>query len=344
MAKKIVIHKPGNHDVLKIEEFNLPDLLDSQVEVDVKFSGVNYADVCVRWGIYESAKKFIGWPITPGFEFSGIVSKTHSNSNFKAGDEVFGVSFFNAYSSKVIVPEHFLYHKPAQLSFEQAACFPAVFLTAYHALFQNFILREKSTVLVHSAAGGVGSALVQLLVHFGHTVIGVVGSASKIAYLKELKCTHIIDKSREDLWAQVKKIAPGGLDVVLDANGVETLKDSFNHLGPTGKLMVYGFHTMLPKSGTLNWPKLIWNYLRTPRFSPIDLTSANKSIMAFNLSFLFDRYDILNDAMKELIKLVESEAIVGHSVKVFKYTDIASAHGHIESGKSIGKIAISWED
>lgn len=341
--KKIVIHKPGDHSVLKIEEHTLLDPKVGEVQVKIKFSGVNYADVCVRWGIYESAKKFIGWPITPGFEYSGIVTKTSNDSKFKVGDEVFGVSFFNGYSSLINVPEHFVYLKPHELTFSQAACFPAVFLTAYHALFQNFILRPKSVVLVHSAAGGVGSALVQLLVHFGHTVIGVVGSTSKIEYLKSLRCTHIIDKSSQNLWQEVRRIAPNGLDAVLDANGVETLKESFNHLAPTGKLMVYGFHTMLPKSGSLNWPKLIWNYLKTPRFSPIDLTSSNKSILAFNLSFLFDRFDILNQAMEHLIELVKTKAIIGHQVKVYPYTDIAGAHGHIESGTSIGKIAIDWE-
>lgn len=344
MSKKIVIHKPGDHDVLKIEDFQIQDIKENEIVVDVKFSGVNYADVCVRWGIYESAKKFVGWPITPGFEYSGIVSRIgDSVSKFKVGDEVFGVSFFNGYSSSVIVPEHFVYHKPKNLSFEQAACFPAVSLTAYHALFQNFVLRPKSMVLVHSAAGGVGSSLTQLLIHFGHTVIGVVGSSSKVNYLKELGCTYIIDKSKQDLWSEVKKIAPGGLDVVLDANGVETLAKSFEHLAATGKLMVYGFHTMLPKSGRLNWPKLIWNYLRTPRFSPLELTAKNKSVLAFNLSFLFERFDILNEGMNHLIKLVEEGSIKPHEVVAFSYKDVAKAHAYIESGKSVGKIALAWD-
>ncbi len=340
--KRVVIYRPGDHDQLRIEESTISDPKDGEVQVDIQFSGVNYADVCVRWGIYESAKKFIGWPITPGFEFSGVISKVSAGSKFNVGDEVFGVSFFNGYSSALNLPEHFVFNKPNQLSFEEAACFPAVFLTAYHALFQNFILRPNSKVLVHSAAGGVGSALVQLLVSAGHEVVGVIGSSSKREYLSSLGCHHIIDKSKENLWKRALEICPEGYDVVLDANGVETLKESFKHLAPTGKLMVYGFHTMLPKSGRLNWIKLAWNYLRTPRFSPLELTSANKSVMAFNLSFLFERFDILNDGMVELIKLVKSGAIRGHQVKVFDAFDVGQAHGHIESGKSVGKIAIKW--
>ncbi|EQC46251.1 medium chain dehydrogenase/reductase family protein [Bacteriovorax sp. Seq25_V] len=340
--KKIVIHSPGDHDKLKLEHGTIDDLKVNEVQVDVMYSGVNYADVCVRWGIYESAKKFIGWPITPGFEFSGVISKVHENSKFKVGDEVFGVSFFNGYSSKLNLPEHFVFKKPSSLSFEEAACFPAVFLTAYHALFQNFIMRPRSNVLVHSAAGGVGSALVQLLKQAGHNTVGVIGSSGKREYLSSLNCDHIIDKSKEDLWKRAEEICPTGYDVILDANGVETLRDSFNHLAPTGKLMVYGFHTMLPKSGRINWPKLVWNYLRTPRFSPLELTSANKSVMAFNLSFLFERFDILLEGMEAMIKMLESGSIKGHRVTVFDASDVGHAHGHIESGKSVGKIALKW--
>ncbi len=92
--KKIVIHKPGGYDTLKIIECPPIDLSDAEhLLVQVKYSGVNYADIAVRWGIYESAKKYVGYPITPGFEFSGIVKKVGSKvSNFREGDEVIGVS------------------------------------------------------------------------------------------------------------------------------------------------------------------------------------------------------------------------------------------------------------
>lgn len=341
--KKIVIHKPGDHTELKLEEHAEIELVSEHVRVKVHFSGVNYADICVRWGIYESAKKFIGWPITPGFEFSGVIIETTQTSKFNVGDEVFGVSFFGAYANELVVPEKFVFQRPKNLSREEAAAFPAVFLTAYHALFQNFILREKSTVLVHSAAGGVGSALTQLLIAKKHKVVGVIGSSHKRSYLEELGCQHIIDKSTQDLWQEARKMAPEGFDVVLDANGVETLKESFKHLRPMGKLVVYGFHTMLPKDQKLNFIKLAINYLKTPRFSPLELTSANKSVLAFNLSFLFDHFEILNEGMEELIELVESSKIKGHKVNVFKASEVAKAHGLIESGKSVGKIILEWD-
>jgi NADPH:quinone reductase-like Zn-dependent oxidoreductase len=344
--KKIVIHSAGGHDKLKLEEHQLGDLKMDEIRVEVKYSGVNYADVCVRWGIYESAKQYVGWPITPGFEFSGIVTEVASNnSQFKVGDEVFGVKLFDSYASEVIVPEHQLFHKPKQLSFAQAACFPAVFLTAYHGLFQNFVFRKKSKVLIHSAAGGVGTSLVQLAKWHDCEVVGVIGSSHKAEHLKSLGIDHVIDKSKEDLWKRASEISPQGYDVVLDANGVKTLKDSFNHLRPTGKLVVYGFHTMLSKgssAGKLNFLKVVWNYLKTPRFNPIDLTAANKSVLAFNLSFLFEHKEILSEAMETLLDLVEKEVIVGHPISEFDAAQVGEAHKHIESGLSIGKIALKW--
>jgi len=344
--KKIVIHEAGGYDKLKIEEHEALSIKAGHIKVKVKYSGINYADICIRWGIYESAKEYVGWPITPGFEFSGVVEEVPENhEKFKVGDEVFGVTLFNAYADEVLVPEHQLFKKPGNLSFAQAACFPAVFLTAYHGLFQNFVFRKNSKVLIHSAAGGVGTALVQLAKWHDCEVTGVIGRATKKEHLESLGVDHIIIKSEQDLWAEAKKISPEGFDVVLDANGVETLKESFKSLRPTGKLVVYGFHTMLPKesnSGRLNFLKLVWNYLRTPRFSPIDLTSANKSVMAFNLSFLFEHKEILSEAMEVLLELVDEKKIVGHPVSEFSAQEIGEAHKHIESGLSIGKIAIKW--
>jgi synaptic vesicle membrane protein VAT-1 len=231
--RKVVIHKAGDYKQLKIEEF--PDLVPTaeQVIVDVQATGINYADIIIRWGLYQSAKEMVGWPITPGFEFSGFVKKIGTDvSQFKVGDKVFGVCLFNAYASEVAVPVTLLYPLPGNMSFEEAAAFPAVFMTAYHALFQNIITRPGMTALIHSAAGGVGSSLVQLCKIAGIKSIGVVGSSHKVESLRALGCDYIIDKSQEDLWKKVKDYAPYGVDLAFDANGVETLKESYNLTGP----------------------------------------------------------------------------------------------------------------
>ena len=165
------------------EDFTEDDL----VVVKTYASGVNYADVCIRWGVYESAKRFVGWPITPGFEFSGeIESKGKNVTKFEIGQKVFGVSQFGAYSKRVRVPEHQIFPLPENLDMNEAAGFITVALTAWYGLFELSRPRGGSWLLVHSAAGGVGSMLVQLAKIHGCHVMGVVGGSHKVNMAKEL--------------------------------------------------------------------------------------------------------------------------------------------------------------
>ncbi|ETO36953.1 hypothetical protein RFI_00107 [Reticulomyxa filosa] len=113
---------------------------DTYVMVEIHSIGINYADCCIRWGLYESAKEYVGWPITPGFEFSGkvveIIGKDTANNRFKIGDEVFGVSLFGAYSTHVVVPIKQLFHKPSELTMDECGGFLCTAITAYYALFE----------------------------------------------------------------------------------------------------------------------------------------------------------------------------------------------------------------
>ena len=340
--RKVVIHRAGDYRELKIE--NAPDLvpLDHEVVIEIKASGVNYADVVIRWGLYESAKQMVGWPITPGFEYGGVIKKIGPKvTSFKVGDKVIGVTLFNAYASEVKVPENYVYPLPENMTFEEAAGFPAVFMTAYHGLLQNVVVREGMVALIHSAAGGVGSSLIQLCRIKGIKTIGVVGSAHKVNFVKDLGCDFVIDKSSENLWKKVEEYAPQGVDLAFDANGVETLKESYNHLASCGKLISYGAHSMLPKTGgKVKWGKLVLDYLKSPRFNPLHMTSENKSLITFNLSFLFGRQDLFKEAMDDLLKWYREGKIKVSAVKAYPMDEVAQAHQDLESGKTVGKLVL----
>ncbi len=342
--RKIVIHKPGGYEALQIENFPDPAPKSGQVLIETVAIGVNYADCCVRWGVYQSAKKYVGWPITPGFEFSGrVLAIGDGVTRFKKGDAVFGVTRFDAYSTHVVVPEHQIFLKPEKFSFEEAAAFPAVYMTAYHALFQNIRLHPGMDILVHSAAGGVGTALLQLGRLAKCNVVGVVGSTHKIQAAKDFGATHVIDKSKQDLWREAEKAAPNGYDVVLDANGPPTLRDGYNHLKPTGRLVTYGYHTMLPKgsgSGRLNYLKALWGLITLPRFNAADMCDSNKGIFGFNISFLFDRHELLTEGMEALLKWVADGTVKAPQVTSFKFEQVGEAHRRIETGQTTGKLVL----
>lgn len=340
--KKISIPGPGGYEKLTIVECDLRQLKDNEVHIEVHAFGVNFADVCIRWGLYESAKQYVGWPITPGFEWAGVVKNIGSKvSNVAIGQEVFGVSLFNAYATDVIVPSHQVFSKPKNISMSEAAGIPAVYLTAYYGLFQNIILRPQSTILIHSAAGGVGGALVQMAKIAGHKSVGIIGSSHKRSYVEELGADLVIDKKTQNWFSEAKNFSQRGYDIVFDANGQSTLKNSFDLLAPMGKLVSYGFHSMLPKKGgRLNWFKLIYTFLTTPRFNPINMTNQNKSLISFNLSFLFDEVDVLSQAMGDIVTWIESGQLKAPKVTQYSFSNVADAHRDIESGQSVGKLII----
>jgi NADPH:quinone reductase-like Zn-dependent oxidoreductase len=342
-VRKVLIQKPGGLDRLDIVD--APELAPGPDEVIVENEaiGVNFADVVVRMGLYESARKLVGWPITPGFEFAGHVKSVGAGVNdLSPGQQVFGVSLFGAYASSVRVPRHQVFDLPAGLTMAQGATFPVAFLTAWYALVELVRLRPRMNLLIHSAAGGVGSALLQIGHIYECRMIGVVGSPHKVTAARELGADIVIDKSREPLWPTVERHAPEGLDVVCDANGVETLRQSYAHLRPSGRLVVYGFHSMLKKGKQRpNWPKLAADFLRTPRFNPMWMCNENKSVLAFNLSYLFERRELLSEAMSMLLRWLAEGKLRFSPVRELPFESVRDAHQALESGQTVGKLALS---
>jgi NADPH:quinone reductase-like Zn-dependent oxidoreductase len=340
--RRVTIRQAGSYDRLELE--TLPALVPGpgEVVVDVEATGVNYADCIVRMGLYASAKEFVGWPITPGFEVAGTVTAVGEGvSEHQVGDRVFGVTLFFGYASQVKLLANRAFPIPAGISAEQAAGIPAVFLTAYYGLIELAQPRAGQKVLVHSAAGGVGGSLVQLAKVVGCEVVGVVGGSHKVEAAQAFGCDHVIDKSSEDLWSAAERCVPGGYDIVCDANGVATLKDSYDHLRTPGKLVVYGFHTMMPKTGGRpNWLKLIWGWLRTPRFNPLDMTTTSKSVLAFNLSYMFEEQWLLEEAMERIGGWLAEGKIAPPPTTTYPLERVADAHRDLESGKTIGKLIL----
>lgn len=338
----VTIKKRGSYDRLELAEAPSLQPGAGDVVIDVKAIGVNYADCVVRMGLYASAKEFVGWPITPGFEVAGIVKELGEDvTDLAVGDRVYGVTLFFGYASEVCVSRNKVFAIPPGLSFEQAAGVPAVYLTAYYGLVELARPRAGQSVLIHSAAGGVGGSLVQLAKVHGCKVTGVVGGAHKVETVRKHGADHVIDKSSEDLWSAAERYAPRGYDIICDANGVATLKGSYDHLRTPGKLVVYGFHTMMPKTGGKpNWLKLIVSYLRTPRFNPLDMTQTSKSVLSFNLSYLFEEQWFLDEAMTRIGELLTSGDISAAPVTIYPLNRVADAHRDLESAKTVGKLIL----
>lgn len=259
---------PADHVIVRIQAFS-----------------INYADVTIRWGLYESAIRYVGYPICPGFDFAGVVEEVGEGVGVASGARVFGITFFGAYSERVLVPANQVRPLPTgvpkTLTLTEAAALPCACGTALHALkLAGFWpvppVTSNRAVLIHSAGGGVGSMLVQMARALGcRPVVGVVGAPHKVASVAALGADVVIDKSstsRGGLWKAAADAAPGGYAAVFDANGVATLAASYAALAQTGTLVVYGFHSNLPNGAMLHplaWVRMISGVLRMPRFEPM---------------------------------------------------------------------------
>lgn len=263
---------------------SLPDSLvytSTNVLVKTEYFSVNYADIAIRWGLYESALRFVGWPIVPGFDFSGSILWAGDESNFSVGDKVFGFTMFGAYSTHILVPSSQIRRVPEipGIDMATAAAIPAVAGTALHALNlaggwsnestavrsrtssqhttlykegkdtqPSSLLAKNKAVLIHSAAGGVGSTLIQICKLAGYSpIVAVVGSSHKVNICKRLGATIVIDKSKLSSQSSLNdKIMEAsdhlGYIAIFDANGVETIQQSYDQLTQCGRLVIYGFH------------------------------------------------------------------------------------------------------
>jgi NADPH:quinone reductase-like Zn-dependent oxidoreductase len=378
------------------------EIPDDCVILRTKAFSVNYADCCIRWGLYESANEFVGYPIVPGFDVAGVVERVGSRvRNLTVGDKVFGCTLFGAYSTRVLVPSSQLRRIPEGdpttddsvppqplLTCSQAASLPAVSLTALYALFlaghypsptsssnSNHQHHHRSvapqfsnrSILIHSAAGGVGSLLVQMSRLLGlNPVVGVVGRSSKVDEAYRLGCHAVVDKSayrtRSELWQGIRLAAAAprderradlgttagkefrGYSAIMDANGAETLSESYQHLAMAGRLVVFGFHTNLPLGrDSLNpweWIKMAARMTGMPRIDPMDLVTSNKSVLGFNLSFFAEERDALAALFDQVVEWVSSGSLECPRIVEMRMDRVADAHEHLQSGISVGKIVL----
>lgn len=262
--KAIVIKKSGGYSRMEIKEITPEKNLSStQVRIEVKAIGVNYADCAIRLGLYKSAKDHKEYKNIPGFDFSGIVKEIGSEvKNINIRDRVFGITLFGAYQTEIIVNENYLFILPERISYETGASLPTAFLTAYHILHNLAHIKKEKSILIHSIAGGVGSWLTLLSQRAELEIYGDVSSEEKKKYL--------LDKGIKNVEIRGNKEFDGyKFDVIANAQGGKFIKEDIKKLRTGEKLIIYGFHGMIhtTKNGRLSilsWTKILYEMLIMP--------------------------------------------------------------------------------
>jgi NADPH:quinone reductase-like Zn-dependent oxidoreductase len=335
--RQIWIPRVGPPKVLEVREAPDPVPGPGQVRLRVRFSGVNFADLLARTGLYPDAPKL---PAVVGYEVSGEIDQIGAGvHDLAVGDRAFAMPKFGGYSDVVCVPEGQAIRMPAKMSFEEAAALPVVYLTAYHMMLFIGPLRPRSKVLIHSAAGGVGVAAIQIARSRECEIFGAA-SPSKHAFLRELGVAHPIDSSG-DVGEQVRAILgpEGGLDLVLDAVGGRSFKQGYQLLGPTGRLAMFGMSSVQPgqKRSLLS---AVTAVLSSPAFRPLPLMSDNKTVSGVNMGHLFHRLDILRPQFLDLVAMYERGEIRPRVDKIFPFAQAAAAHQWLHDRKAKGKVLL----
>jgi synaptic vesicle membrane protein VAT-1 len=343
--RAMVVRRYGPPEVFESQEVPDPQPKPGEVLIRVKAVGINFADLLQRMGIYPGTPKP---PFVPGIEIAGVVEKVADGGKsgggesepLRPGDAVAAFPHFNAYAGWAAVPASMAYRLPAGMSFEDGAAIPVNYLTAYHSMFTMGNLQPGDRLLVHGAAGGVGIAAIQLAKARGLVTFGTAGPA-KQEYLKKIGVDHAIDYTKGDFAQSVRKFAPDGIEMVMDPIGGKSFTQSQACLGPTGRLVVYGFSAAAGPDGKRSLLRGLKALLATPKFHPLKMMSQNLAVIGVNLGRLQARGALLRAELDELFKMYSAGKIKPVIGKTFPLADAAMAHRYIHERKNIGKVILT---
>jgi synaptic vesicle membrane protein VAT-1 len=334
----IWITRHGGPNVLEVRESAAAEPKQGQVRVRVKAAGLNFAEVMARQGLYPDAPKP---PCVVGYEGAGVVDALGPGVTSPApGTRVLYLTRFGGHASSVVTAAEQVLPIPERMSFETAAALPVVYLTAYHMLFRIARLRGGEHVLVHMAAGGVGTAALQLCRTLPDVTTYGTASKSKHDVVREHGCTHPIDYKNQDYVMEVRRLSGGrGMDLVLDPLGGVDWKKGYSLLAPTGLLIAFGLANA-NTGGKRRILHVLKQLAQVPRFNPMKLMSDNKAVAGVNMGHLFGELELLGGELVELMKLYEASKIEPLIGARFPFSRVADAHAELEYGKNVGKVVL----
>jgi NADPH:quinone reductase-like Zn-dependent oxidoreductase len=335
--RSVWIPRIGPPEVLEVREMPDPHAGAGEVRIRVAASGVNFADVMARMGLYPDAPKL---PCVVGYEVAGTVDEVGAGvTGVAVGDKVIAPTRFKGYAELVVVPSAYVVPLPDGMGFAEGAAIPVNYLTAILMLEVLGNVRRGDRVLIHGAGGGVGLAAVQLCRIYGAEILGTA-SASKHAALRAAGVTHTIDYRTQDFVAETKRVTGGkGADVIIDPIGGENLRQSYRALAPLGRLVAFGVSSMAPSTSRRILPAL-WQLVRMPRFGFVRLMNDNHGVLGFNLGHLWDEMDRLRGYLIKVLDYARDGHVRPTVAKTFPLAEAAAAHAFMQARENVGKVVL----
>ncbi|MDA2920403.1 SDR family NAD(P)-dependent oxidoreductase [Desulfobacterota bacterium AH_259_B03_O07] len=323
---RLEITKPGILDNLTIRATTRKEPGLGEVEIEVFAAGLNFIDLMIAMGIYPGQPD---GPLPLGTECAGkIASVGKGVKEFHVGDEVIALAPFS-FGTHVTTPHEFVLHKPSDLNFEEAATIPNVFLTAYYSLYHLGKIIKGESVLIHSAAGGVGQAAIQLAKLAGAEIFATAGSPEKREFLKSQGIKYVMDSRSLDFADEVMQITDGkGVDIVLNSLSGEAIPKGLSTLAPYGRFLEIGKRDIYQNSNIGLLP-----FKNSLSFYAIDLAR-----------MFTERPTLLGSLFRELIKYFDDGTLRPLPLRVFPISDAEGAFRFMAQAKHMGKIVLSMEE
>ncbi|PSR56505.1 zinc-binding dehydrogenase [Adhaeribacter arboris] len=331
--------KAGSIKNLKLQTEKLGPPQPEEVCVRVKAIGLNFADIFAMQGLYSATPQ---GSFIPGLEFSGEIAAVGAAvKEWQVGNKVMGVTKFGGYASRINSHSRYVIPLPEAWSYEEGAGFLVQGLTAYYALLELGNLQPGMTVLIHSAAGGVGILTNRICKKYEAYTIGTVGQANKIDFLKEQEAYDTVIL-RDKHFAQKLKntLADRPLLLIMECIGGKILQQGWDLLAPMGRMVVYGNASFSSHSSKPNYPKLYLKYLQRPKIDPLRLPTQNKSLMGFNLIYLYEQTDLMHLLLQKLQALQLAPQYIG---QVYDFKEMHEAISLFQRGKTMGKVVVKME-
>lgn len=339
MTQVIKLIKYGkSNEAFEFQEEEITPPLADEVQIEVSCFGLNYADVMARHGLYGEAPPL---PCTLGYEVVGTVIKAGKDVHEDLIEKkVVAFTQFGGYS-KQINTKAFGAIPIEDYDEKKALCLATQYVTAYYMSTVATTIHEGDNVLIHAAAGGVGTALIQLVKQKKATIIAKTSQEAKFEYLKALGVHYIVNYKKEDYAQQVQHIlGEQHLDVSFNPVAGATFKKDWKLLGNNGRLLLFGGSSLSKKWGIFSKLNFVF---RMGIIIPITMMMQSKSLIGVNmLKLAIDKPKVLHHCLKDVVQLAlngEIDPIVG---AVYSAKDIAAAHDYLGSGKSTGKVVVEW--
>ncbi|MFQ5399852.1 MAG: medium chain dehydrogenase/reductase family protein [Anaerolineae bacterium] len=335
--RQVWIARAGPPDTLEVREAADPVPRVGEVRIRVEASGVNFADILGRMGLYKGGPPI---PYVPGYEVAGVIDAIGQGvPDLREGDKVFAATRFGGYTDVACVPHLQVFKRLDWMTVEDAAALPVNYLTAYIALLVMGSLRPGDRVLIHSAAGGVGLAAVDICRIVGAEAIGTA-SPHKHSFLLERGLKHVIDYRNEDYERAVMDLTAGkGVNLVLEAMGGIHWVKNYRLLMPTGRLVHFGISSAAPGK-TRSLLAVARMLVQLPFYHPIKLMNDNRAVMGVNLNNLWEQMDMMRDWMRQIVAWYDEALFRPHIHRTFRFSKAAEAHHIIQDRKNIGKVLL----